>query len=53
MSPLNEMATMSSSVFFFFSLQRLTPAIYAFAHDRGIMLDSFIERLAASDSGSI
>jgi hypothetical protein len=53
MSPLNEMATMPASVLFLLSQQRITPAIHALAHDRGIMLDSVIERLAASDSASI
>ena len=53
MSPLNEMATMPSSVLFLLSQQRITPSIHALAHDRGIMLDSVIERLAAPDSASI
>ena len=53
MSPLSEMATMPSSVLFLLSQQRITPAIHALAHDRGIMLDSVIERLAAPDSASI
>jgi hypothetical protein len=33
--------------------QPITPAIHALAHERGIMLDSVIERLAAPDSASI
>ena len=57
MSPINEMATMPSSVLFLLSLQRITPAIHALAHERGIMIDSVIdsviERLAAPDSASI
>jgi hypothetical protein len=53
MSPLNEMATMPSSVLFLLSQQRITPAIHALAHERGIMLDSVIERLATPDSASI
>jgi hypothetical protein len=53
MSPLNEMATMPSSVLFLLSQQRITPAIHALAHDRRIMLDSVSERLAAPDSASI
>jgi hypothetical protein len=53
MSPLSEMATMPSSVLFLLSQQRITPAIHALAHERGIMLDSVIERLAAPDSASI
>ena len=53
MSPLNEMATMPSSVLFLLSQHRITPAIHALTHDRGIMLDSVIERLAAPDSASI
>jgi len=52
-SPLNEMATISGSVLFLLSQQLITPAIYALAHDRGIMLDSVIERLAAPDFASI
>ncbi|NDG71191.1 MAG: hypothetical protein EBY32_07780, partial [Proteobacteria bacterium] len=35
------------------SQHRITPAIHALAHDRGITLDSVIERLAAPDSASI
>ena len=42
-----------SSVLFPLSQQRITPTIHALAHDRGIMLDSVIERLAAPDSVSI
>ena len=53
MSPLNEMATMPASVLFLLSQKRITPAIHALAHERGIMLDSVIERLAAPDSASI
>jgi hypothetical protein len=53
MSPLNEMASMPASVLFLVSQQRITHAIHALAHDRGIMLDSVIERLAAPDSASI
>jgi hypothetical protein len=53
MSPLSEMATMPSSVLFLLSQHRITPAIHALAHERGIMLDSVIERLAAPDSASI
>jgi hypothetical protein len=53
MSPLSEMATMPSSILFLLSQQRITPSIHALAHDRGIMLDSVIERLAAPDSASI
>jgi hypothetical protein len=47
------MATISGSVLFLLSQQLITPAIYALAHDRGIMLDSVIERLAAPDFASI
>ena len=53
MSPLNEMPTMPASILFLLSQQRITPSIHALAHDRGIMLDSVIERLAAPDSASI
>jgi hypothetical protein len=53
MSPLSEMATMPASVLFLLSQQRITPAIHALAHERGIMLDSVIERLDAPDSVSI
>jgi hypothetical protein len=53
MSPLNEMATMPSSVLFLLSQQSITPAIHALAHDRGSMLDSVLERPAAPDSASI
>jgi hypothetical protein len=53
MSPLSEMASMPASVLFLLSQQRITHAIHALAHDRGIMLDSVIERLAAPDSASI
>ena len=53
MSPLNEMAAMPASVLFLLSQQRITPAIHALAHDRGIMLDSVLEHLAAPDSASI
>ena len=53
MSPLNEMATMPASVLFLLSQKRITPAIHALAHERGIMLDSVLERLAAPDSASI
>ena len=53
MSPLNEMPTMPASVLFLLSQQRITPSIHALAHERGIMLDSVIERLAAPDSASI
>jgi hypothetical protein len=47
------MATMPSSVSFLLSQHRITPAIHALAHERGIMLDSLIERLDAPDSASI
>ena len=53
MSPLNEMASMPASVLFLVSQQRITHAIHALAHERGIMLDSVIERLDAPDSASI
>jgi hypothetical protein len=53
MSPLNEVATMPASVLFLLSQKRITPAIHALAHERGIMLDSVIERLDAPDSASI
>jgi hypothetical protein len=53
MSPLSEMASMPASVLFLLSQQRITHAIHALAHDRGIMLDRVIERLAAPDSASI
>jgi hypothetical protein len=53
MSPLSEMATMSSIVLILLSKQRITPAINALAHDHRIILDSVIERLAAPDSVSI
>ena len=53
MSPLNEMATMPTSVLYLLSQQRITRAIRTLAHERGIMLDSVLERLAAPDSASI
>ena len=53
MSLLNEMASMPASVLFLLSQHRITPAIHALAHERGIMLDSVSERLAAPDSASI
>jgi hypothetical protein len=53
MSPLSEMANMPASVLFLLSQQRITHAIHALAHDRGIMLDSVIERLDEPDSASI
>jgi len=53
MSPLNEMATMPPSVLFLLSQQRIIRAIHTLAHERGIMLDSVLERLAAPDSASI
>ena len=47
------MAKSPASVLFLLSQQRITPAIHAFAPERGIMLDSVIERLALPDSASI
>lgn len=48
-----KVAKSPSSVLFLLSQQRITPAIHALAHDRGILLDRVIERLAAPDSASI
>jgi len=45
------LATMPSSLLFLISQQHITPAIYALAHDCGIMLDSVIENLAAPNPG--
>jgi len=47
------MASMPASVLFLLSQQRITSAIHALAHDRGIPLASVIEPLAAPDSVSI
>jgi hypothetical protein len=48
-----KVAKSPASVLFLLSQQRITPAIHALAHERGIMLDSAIERLDAPDSASI